>query len=92
MNKPTRVVFSILTIWTFVNLVVLFLGFTQDNSSRRQNIQIFYPDGGDSGQYYWEDQFPNFDDILLKYDFSEFLVYAGSTWLLFLLFKFITRK
>jgi hypothetical protein len=91
-NKSTRIIISLLTLWSFVNLVILLLGFTQKNKERECLVKVFYPLKEEECAYYFDEKVPNFSDILLKYDISEFVVYAITPWLLFVLYKYITKK
>jgi hypothetical protein len=91
MNKLTRISISLLTLWSFINTAVLILGYTQKR--RPKDVEFFYPFPHKSLVRYSNDYpLAEFGDILLKYDFSEFFVYSLAPWLLFLLYKFATKK
>jgi hypothetical protein len=78
LNKEEKLVLSILTGWISLNLILLFIGITQnDNQWGPSNTPYFWPfDEPDTGN---------------SYDFTEFLAYAIVPCIIFFVYISITK-
>jgi len=103
MTKKQRIIFSILSIWSFVHLILYLLG------GKEEGIKIWGPNDRfqEIGLYveHTTQFFPFESNFVLNgldfskdhinrleyYDLTELLVYAVSPWLFFGLYKFIQR-
>ena len=90
----TKKILSILIIWTFLHVLILIFAndsATVDYDGKRTFFDSFYPMKTYNLHY-----FSSLNDavennrayvLLETYDEKEFLVYVGSSWILFLIFK-----
>lgn len=86
MNKKTRLIISGLSIWTFINLILLFKDFGRILQGNFGTGDYFYPFTYAEGHIMNDEYFD-----ATYYDFTEFLVYAGTPWLVYLLYNFINK-
>ena len=107
MTKKQRIIFSILTIWSFIHLILYFSG------GKEEGVHLWESSGLDGNRHYsseWHEYiyhtsqfFPFESDLAFKgytypkinrleyYDITELLVYVVSAWLIFGLYKFIQK-
>ena len=103
MTKKQRIIFSFLSIWSFVHLVLYFLGgkdegikiWGYDDYFREYGIYVehttqFFPFESNFA-FNGLDFSGNHINRLEYYDLTELLVYAVSPWLFFGLYKFILK-
>jgi hypothetical protein len=71
----------ILSLWSFIHLVIFVMSF----NSYRYLKTYFFP-------FFDWDNYEIGGHHLSTYDLSEFLVYVGGAWLVFFLYKYLTKK
>lgn len=105
MSKNKRIIISVLALWSFIHVVLFFLGggglgikiITYMKSGYEgvfvKNSSQFFPFESDyalNGEVFVTDVGEHVDR-LQYYDITEFLVYAITPWLIFVLYNFIQK-
>jgi hypothetical protein len=106
MTKKQRIIFSLLTVWSFIHLVLFFLGGDDTGIDiweyNGHNDVVHYDTEGHEWVEHISQFFPFESNFSLHgwgnqiyrleyYDLTELLVYAVSPWLIFGLYKFIQK-
>ena len=93
MTKKQRILISLLSIWSFIQIIFLFLSPSEEEVRYKCTYckpppDVFFPfEYGDDMNRLYEAGLSR----LSYYDITEFLVYAISPWLIFILYRFVQK-
>ena len=93
MTKKHRIIISLLSIWSFIQIIFLFLSPSEETVFNETQYWINKTDEFCPFESYDAMNWLTRDSLsrLLYYDITEFLVYAISPWLIFILYRFVQK-